>query len=321
MNPFLNSVDIFKAVLRWKWHLLVIALISSVASIVFSGPAFIKPKFKSFAITYPSNLIAYSTESSTEQMLQLLQSSDVREQIIRTFDLMKHYDIDSSKNVHAHSEAIKMYEENVNISKTEFESVKIEVWDTDPFVASAMIDSIILFGDKKARSLQRKKSTEVLVLTGDQVNRKKAELDSMETLLKDYSLKYGLLDYKIQAKEYSRAYALAVNSNNTKGINENKAMLKILAEEGEDFNSLTEHIWRIRGAYNDLKILYDNAYKDVKKELTYANVVTNPIPADKKSYPVRWLIVVISVATSLSVSFFILLMLGPQRNIGPNTAR
>ncbi|MCX6290290.1 MAG: hypothetical protein NT126_00830 [Bacteroidetes bacterium] len=79
MNAFLNSAEIIKSVIRWKWHLLTVAFISLAASVIFSGPSFIKPKFKSFAILYPSNLVTYSTESSTEQMLQLLQSSDVRE--------------------------------------------------------------------------------------------------------------------------------------------------------------------------------------------------------------------------------------------------
>src|SRR2546423_2548847 len=123
MNEYLNSVDIVKVVIRWRWHLLIIVLISVAASIVFSGPAFIQPKYKSFAIVYPSNLISYSTESSTEQMLQMLQSSDVRKKIIRTFNLFQHYEIDSNKNKHAQTEMLAMYADNVNINKTEYESV------------------------------------------------------------------------------------------------------------------------------------------------------------------------------------------------------
>ena len=173
MNPFLNSVDIVKAVIRWKWHLLVVVAVSMIASIIFSGPSFIKPKFKSFAIVYPSNLIAYSTESSTEQMLQMLQSSDVRQQIINSFHLMNHYEIDSSKNMHANSEVINIYNDNVTINKTEYESVQIEVWDTDPVLAAAMADSIIVLGDKKIRSVQREKAEEVLVIAKNQLDRKK----------------------------------------------------------------------------------------------------------------------------------------------------
>ncbi len=313
MNPFLNSVDIVKAVIRWKWHLLVVVAISMIASIVFSGPSFIKPKFKSFAIVYPSNLIAYSTESSTEQMLQMLQSSDVRQQIINSFNLMNHYELDSTKDIHAKSEVLKMYDENVTINKTEYESVQIEVWDIDPVIAASMADSIIHLGDLKIRAVQREKATEVLVIVKNQLERKKTDMDSLESLVKNYNTKYGLLDYKIQAKEISKGYTKAIISGSGKGLNEMKSQMKILTENGEEFNSLTEHLWRIRGSYNDLKVSYDIAFRDVVKELSYANVVTHPLVADKKSYPVRWLIVLISVAASFFVAFFVLLMFGSKK--------
>ena len=312
MNPFLNSVDIVKVLIRWKWHLLAVVLISVSGSILFSGPAFIKPKYKSFAIVYPSNLIAYSTESSTEQMLQMLQSSDVRKKVIDDFSLMTHYKIDLLNNNHSVTDVLRMYDENVNINKTEYESVEIEVWDTDPVIAAAMVDSLIRFGDKKIRALQREKSMEVLVIARNQLERQKHEMDSMEEALKIYNLKYGLMDYKIQAKEFSRGYLNAIAAG--RGTGEAKSMLKTLTENGEDFNALSEHVWRIRGTYNDLKVSYDVAYRDVMKELTYANVVTHPIVADKKSYPIRWLIVVISASASFFLAFLVLLAFSSKKN-------
>ena len=93
-NSFLNSIELISLLNRWKKQLMIVAGISLLASIIFSSPMFIKPKFKSTAIVYPSNLIAYSTESATEQMLQICQSSTIRDQIIRSFNLLQHYDID-----------------------------------------------------------------------------------------------------------------------------------------------------------------------------------------------------------------------------------
>src|SRR4051812_47029518 len=103
-NKFFNSYDLLQLVHRWRKHLLVVGLISLAASVIFTSPAFIKPKYKSFAIVYPSNLIAYSTESATEQMLQLAQSYDIRNKIIRTFNLYQHYDIDTLNNKSFQSE-------------------------------------------------------------------------------------------------------------------------------------------------------------------------------------------------------------------------
>src|SRR4051794_6326011 len=97
-NTFFNSIDLLRLLNKWKKHLLIVGAISLVGSIIFSSPLFIKPKFKSFALIYPSNLIAYSTESATEQMLQLTQSYDIRDKIIQTFHLLDHYGIDTTNS-------------------------------------------------------------------------------------------------------------------------------------------------------------------------------------------------------------------------------
>jgi uncharacterized protein involved in exopolysaccharide biosynthesis len=85
-----------KIFFRWKWHLLSIAVVAALLAAVFSGSFFIKPKYKSYALVYPSNIAPYSDESESEQMLQWLQSQDIRDSIIRKFNLAEHYRIDSS---------------------------------------------------------------------------------------------------------------------------------------------------------------------------------------------------------------------------------
>ena len=312
-NIFFNSADLMQLILRWKKHLIIVGLISLVGSVLFSSPIFIKPKFKSFALIYPSNLIAYSTESATEQMLQLTQSYDIRDEIINTFHLFEHYDIDTLKNKTFKSEVYKKYDENIIIKKTEYESMEITVYDTDPLIASQIADSIVHYFDLKARSLQIEKSHEVMVIALDQLKNKKNQLDSMENLLHEYSTKYGLLDYKSQSKEVTRAYLRGLTSNDTKVINESNRIMQGLMDKGTEFNSINEHLWRLRGTYNDLKLIYENAYRDVYKELTYANVVTRPFPSDKKAYPVRWLIVLISVGSSLLLAFMILLIFDSKK--------
>ena len=312
-NIFFNSADLMQLILRWKKHLIIVGLISLVGSVLFSSPIFIKPKFKSFALIYPSNLIAYSTESATEQMLQLTQSYDIRDEIINTFHLFEHYGIDTLKNKTFKSEVYKKYDENIIIKKTEYESMEITVYDTDPLIASQIVDSIVHYFDLKARSLQIEKSHEVMVIALDQLKNKKNQLDSMENLLHEYSTKYGLLDYKSQSKEVTRAYLRGLTSNDTKVINESNRIMQGLMDKGTEFNSINEHLWRLRGTYNDLKLIYENAYRDVYKDLTYANVVTRPFPSDKKAYPVRWLIVLISVGSSLLLAFMILLIFDSKK--------
>lgn len=314
-NKFFNSTDLLKLIFKWKKPLLIVGIVSLLGSIIFSSPTFIKPKYKSFALIYPSNLIAYSTESATEQMLQITQSYDIRNQVIKQFNLYKHYNIDTNKVKSYQNIIYKLYDENITIKKTEYESMEITAFDTDPIIASNIVDSIIHYFNVKARALQVEKSREVMIITEEQYKKKKLEMDSMDNLIKDYSMKYGLLDYKSQSKEVTRAYMRGLTSNNNKVINESKLIMQNLTEKGSEYNALQEHLWRIRGTYNDLKTAYDVAYRDVYKKLTYANVVTKPFPSDKKSYPVRWIIVLASVGSSLLLAFMLLLIFNTKKNL------
>ena len=307
-NTFFNSIELLRLVAKWKKHLIIVGILSLAGSIIFSSPHFIKPKYKSFALIYPSNLIAYSTESPTEQMLQLAQSYDIRDKIITSFNLYKHYDLDTTKVKSYLSKIYQMYEENITIKKTEYESMEITVFDTDPLIASSIADSIIHYFDVKARALQVEKSYEVMLIASEQLEKKKYEMDSMQNILHEYSMKYGLLDIKQQTREVMRSIMRSGASGSGKSYSEGKSLFDNLKEKGNEFTSLTEHLWRVRGSYNDIKLVYENANRDVYKKLTYSNVVTKPFPSDKKAYPVRWLIVVISVGVSLLLSFIVLLI-------------
>ncbi len=304
----MNSLDLMNIVRHWKWHLIVVAIVALFASIIFSGTTFITPKYKSFAIVYPGNLVAYSRESPTEQMLQLFRSSDIRDRIANQFHLAERYKIDTTGE-QWHTELIKTYEDNVNINKTEFESVEIDVMDKDPNVASAMVDSILLYLDVKARALQREKASELVVIAHNQFMQKKAEMDSMEALEQDLRTKYGMLDYGIQSKEVTRGYLKGLTDGRSRAsMNEVKNMIGNLQTKGGEFYALEQDLGRTRAVYNDLKLNYENALKDVSKELTYSNVVTRPVPADKKSYPVRWLIVLLAVMGAELFSFIVILL-------------
>lgn len=304
-------------VLKYKIPLIVIAVLSIILSVVFSSEYFIKPKFKSTAIVYPSNLAPYSTESPTEQMLQLFESDDIRDELIRDFDLFNHYEIDTTQK-YPLTLLYGQMSENIKIDKTKFESVEIEVYDTDPFIACRMVDSLLVKMHKKARMIQREKSAEVVVIIKNQYDLKKAEMDSMENLLKEIRTTYNLLDFNSQVKSFTRAYyeSMAKGSTNSKL---DKVMTD-LAENGGRYVSLNEHLWRVRGTYNDLKLQYENALKDLTKELTYTNVVTKPVPAEKKSSPVRSLIVLMFTASMLLLSFIIIVVFENSKRITANRA-
>ncbi len=56
---------------------------------------------------------------------------------------------------------------------------------------------------------------------------------------------------------------------------------------------------------DSLKVQYDINYSEATKIISYCHVVEKPVPADKKAYPVRWMLVALTLFSSL---FFALLL-------------
>jgi uncharacterized protein involved in exopolysaccharide biosynthesis len=311
-----DALFIIDILLKYKKHLIIIGVVSVILAVIFSSPFFIKPKFKSTAVVYPSNLIPYSTESATEQMLQLFASEDIRDELIIDFDLYNHYEVDTSQQ-YPKTILHGMMSENIQIDKTKFESVEINVWDTDPEIAKAMVDSVIAKVHKKARSLQRSKTEEVLIITKNQLDLKKAEMDSMENEMKLLRTKYGIIEYEGQINSFSRVYYTEVAAGRA-GSGGGRPLDKVMQNfqlKGGEYISLKEHLWRVRGQYNDFKKQYEDLQKDMIKELTYSNVVTSPVAAEKKSYPVRSLIVLMFTGSMLLLSFIIILLYENSRRM------
>ncbi|NNC85456.1 MAG: hypothetical protein HKO56_08960 [Bacteroidia bacterium] len=318
-NFQLDLIGIIKLLLKWKKPIIIIMLVAAVASYVFTLPVFITPKFKSEAIFYPSNLSPYSDESPTEQLLQLLQSEDIRDNLIEDFNLFEHYEIDIEQEF-PKTEMYNRIKENIKFSKTEFESINMTVWDTDARIAAEVSDSIMSYVHALARRLQKEKVQEVYDIIKVQVNYKKYEMDSMERSLNELRNKYGILDYEEQTKSLTEVYYKALVEGKYHSSNRNiELVLKNLKEKGGDFISLSEHLYRTRGAFNDLKVELEEAEREIKRKLTYTNLITKPVAAERKAYPVRSLMMVIIVGSVFFLTILLIILFEKYKSeIKPN---
>ena len=320
MARYFTNTDILKLLFKWKIHLAVVVLLSVILAAIFSSSTFITPKFKSYALIYPSNIEPYSEESESEQMLQFLQSKDIRDKIIRKYNLAKRYKIDST---YKYFQSVLLYEysQNVIISKTPFESVKIEVFDTDPQVACDMVLDIVKFYDEKMLETHREKYGEVAFFIEKRLNEKKVEIDSIEKKLLTLRTVYGIFDYPNQSREVARGYlrtvdgSNAANNINSKGVNELK---KNIEEKGGEFTFYNDRYFDLIDEYGKIKMDYDEALMNRDKSITYSNYVTKPFPSDKKAYPVRWIIVLVTAIATLFASFVVVLIIENYHSIKRN---
>ena len=352
---YLDATNLFMFIIRWKWHLLIIGVLAAVSALIFSGPAFIKPKFKSTVILFPSNtnsvskallggveeqqdVLKYGEEEQAEQMLQVLNSDDIRDRIIEKFDLMDHYNIDP-KGSYPVTRVRKEYESNITFERTEFMSVKIDVMDEDPELAAEIANNISDLLDSMKTKIQRERALQAFKIVEASYNDKVKRLNEVEDSLQILRSK-GIFDYDEQSKIYEEEYtkAVAVYENekaslpilekynkendsivvNTRAriqgaeakMKNMKHELDNLAKYGGANVTMNQEMGWARKAVADLRERYAKAKIDLDQSLSSKFVVNRAIKAEKKAYPIRWLIVVFSTLSALFLS--VLLLIGVE---------
>jgi len=303
MEDYFKSKSLINILFRWKLHLAVIVVAAAILAAFFSSSIFITPLFKSFAVIYPSNITAYADESLSEQMMQILQSKDIRDSIVAKFDLPRHYGLDPNYEFYT-STLLMEYSKNVKISKTPYDAVTIEVWDKEPKVACDMVNEIMNQYNFKLRGLHKEKFREVVNNLQAFTDYKRKELDSIQQRTQELGVKYGLLDYPNQTREVMRAY-LSGGGSGSRGSEVNR-LKKNLEEKGGEREMISHLMISLASNYSTFRLDYDRAVLNMNRNYTYVNVLNKPFVADKKGYPVRWVIVVVSALASLFVAVIVI---------------
>lgn len=309
MDNYFNNASLIQLMYKWKYHLVIITLVAAILGAIFSGSTFITPLYKSEAVAYPANVSPYSDESETEQMLQIINSQSIMDSIVEKFDLMKHYKIDKEYK-YWKTALIGEYREKVKISKTPYEAVSITVLDKDPEIASEMVKEILNQYDQKVRYLHQSKRFEVVKMYEKQLDSKRHLIDSIQQRIEELAINYGMVDYGAQSVEVMRGYLKTFDGNNnavnSKAVNTLKENLE---KYGGEMLLLVQHLQNEARTYADAKVFYEQEMRFLNSTMTYSNVVSEPFPADKKCYPIRWVVVALSGLGAFIISLLVIFAL------------
>ena len=308
MNDFLNNNNIASILAKWKLHIFVITIVGGLIS--FAATFLIKAEYSSNAVVYPVNLGSYSDESHTEQMLQILDSREIKDKVISSFDLINHYAIDTSKLDYM-SAVYVMYNKNIDISKTEFESVNIKVTDKNPKIAAQVVDSIINYYNQKVTNLYRVKILEVIDIADKEVKRWTGIRDSLNTELLILRDSLGIQDYDIQLEAVTKGI---YRTNDKKLIAEAKEFLRILAKYGSKQKILKERFEQADEEVAGAIIAYNKSIKEYNKEITYTQIITKPYESHKKNNIKKFMLVLFGLFSSFLFSLVLIIFLERKKS-------
>ncbi|WP_372774066.1 hypothetical protein [Mangrovibacterium sp.] len=306
MNDYLESLPLLKSLLKWKLHLAIIGVGAILLAVLFSSPLFIEPLFKSQARIYPTNIQAFSEESESEQLLEVISSSDIKRKMIATFNLADRYKI-KADDPYAQTHLLRQYNKYVSCTKTRYETVEIRVLDADPMVACAMVDSLIAFYNSKMMELRREKHGQELAGFQNDLLRKQVEMDSLSSRMQVYRRDYGLLDYYSQTQQLTLGYAEVLARGAARSsVDDLQKRLNLLADKGGEFWQMQNEMNDLIGQRDRISKKIEEIYSLINRRDNFALVVEQAFPADKKSFPTRWLIVLVSL---LAVEFLAVLVI------------
>lgn len=317
-----NSLNILHFIFKWRKHLVIIAIAAVVISSIVAMT--IRPKYKSTVILFPAttssiskallsevnfkndDVLAFGAEEEAEQMLQILNSDEIRSKISEKYNLLAHYGIDPTDKF----KRTKLYEEfqsNITFKRTEYMSVKIEVMDTDPDTAALIGNDIARLHDSTKIRMQRERAVQALNIVKKEYFEKDAEINKMTDSIKILN-GMGLYDYESQSEVTTEQYAIALSKGDQRAVKALEEKLKIIAMYGSAYVSLRDNMELQRKQLNLLKTKYEGAKADAEQMLPQKFVVSNAFPAEKKSYPVRWVIVVVSTITTMLMAVIAILL-------------
>ncbi|MBN2805434.1 MAG: hypothetical protein JXR22_02160 [Prolixibacteraceae bacterium] len=298
MDNFFDNQRILKAVWKWKIHIIIVLAVTIVLSAIISGPLFIEPKFKSLARIYPVNISEASEESESEHLLEILQSSEIKFKVIEAFRLYDVYKISKDEKLYQ-TYMLYEYDQNISYKKTEFDALEIKVLDPDPVRACAICDSIIVYLNNLVHEQRSVKHVEFAQINKVSLDRKKAEIDSLNQLIDNIRQENGIIDYFQVEMATQGLMDAAARGGDRRPAQE---MLNKLVDKGGELRKHQEMLEQYEIAADTLQLRYDYNLAMAQHQVSYSRIIERPFVADKKAYPIRWLIVFLAAFTAGFIS-------------------
>ena len=322
-----NSSDLISFIIKYIKPLLIITISGAIASI--SVALTITPRYKSTVVMFPAssssisndllsmnnnrkNILKFGEEEEVEQMLQVLHSDGIRDKIIKKFGLLQHYEIDSTAQFKL-TKLHKKFSDNVTFKRTEFMSIEIEVLDTDPITAANIANTIASLVDTAMSKMQKDRAKMVLNIVERQYFDLIDQIKILEDSINIIRTK-GINNYESQSEVFNDALATAIIQGKTENIKKLEEKIDILSKYGGQYVAIRDRLIYEIERLSNLKQKYIEAKIDAEHELPYKYIVDRAVAAEKKSKPIRWLIVSLSTFSTFIFALILLILIDTLRS-------
>ena len=307
MNSSENqSYDLISFLWKNKNPLITVGIVALVASSIVS--LLMDEKFESTVTLYPAktssvtfnevitedqSVSKFGENEEAEQMLQILESSSIRSKIIDKFNLLKHYEIDLESK-YINTDLTKTYLENINFKRNNNGAVLITVLDKSPDTAALIANEIASLFDNTKNAMIHERALTDFKIKKEKLDKIIAQMQNLrDTMSKLSSLGVVTNDaYRALTEGY-------VNSKDSEIKKSFKTKMTMTEKYGSLLKSFQVKVEFLSERLATMETSYEQAESDATSYLSHKFIVEKAYPAEKKAYPIRWLIVVLSTLSSV----------------------
>ncbi len=278
-----DIINLLKTIFKWKWQILLVVAIAAISTLIFSGPSFITPKFKASVILYPTasssisgsvlssnpsfrerGILEFGEKEQAEQLMQILQSDEIKLKVINRFNLFEHYKVDTASPI-KYTYVKTKFKKNFSFERTEFMAIEITVMDESAQLASDMANYLATELDSIKNNIQNDRAKNAYSILKRQYASKKQTMDSIQREL-DVLRSRGMYDYFSQSGQINQKFLDASQT-----FNQESGKLETFSKNRADIQKSISEInqklreYRKKGIFN-----YDDQSADLNESYTLA---------------------------------------------------
>jgi len=293
----------------------------------------------------------FGSKRDLDRVLSVANSDVVAMHVIHKFNLYEHYKIDSTQTRYHRTEVLKEFMDNLKIVKTEKDAIEISLLDTDKKLAAEVVNEMVRKIDEINRlsvSESIKMRGEVLrsslLAKRNDINQMRDSLTRLkvryrvqnpekeaEILSKSLTETREMLTEALGRFEILRQYrgendsVIFMLRARIKGLQDRYLTLTKRTDEPnlnlEDFSAGSDQVSELMNILEEkqkelaeTEVKLQRAMSAAEGKIPSVYLLESAVPAERKSKPIRWLIVVGSSAAAVFLAlFFRLLVLWYQR--------
>ena len=200
------------------------------------------------------------------------------------------------------------YDEDANTDNGSCIDVVTGCMDSDAYnfsIAANMANRVVDVIDIIVKDIKKERAEQSISI----LNRRESELTIRLFEINDSLVEFanfGILDVPLQIERLTEYYAKSLLNGNQSGIKLIKSEMNNLSKYGSSQIRLLYDQELVQEKLDLIKLEKENIKLEMDADFTNRFIIDRAEPSDKKSYPVRWLIVLLSLISSLFMSLVIL---------------